>query len=230
MTRLYLVRHADVENPRRVLYGHLPGFPLSQLGRRQAVEVGRSLRDRDVRRIVHSPLERAAETARIICQQLPSPVPLVADAGLREADFSRYLQGVPYWQIPLRRPLWFVHKARRGLLPGDESIDRLGGRVLAVALRVAREHPEGTSVLVSHADPLQAAWVIMDGRPRTERELYRKQVDKAGMLEVQVEGGRMRAVAYVEPPTVAPDGHRPHGPADAAPWGPAGGTDGTAGR
>jgi broad specificity phosphatase PhoE len=226
MTRLYLVRHADVANPRRVLYGHLPGFPLSELGRRQAAEVGRSLRDRDVRCIVHSPLERAAETARIICRQLPSPVPLVADPDLRESDFSRYLQGVPYWQIPLRRPLWFVHKARRGLLPGDEPIERLGGRVLAVALRVAREHPEGTSVLVSHADPLQAAWVILDGRPHTERELYRRPVDKAGMLEVWVEGGRARAVAYVGPPAVTPDGGRP-GP---APSDPPQGADDAAGR
>jgi broad specificity phosphatase PhoE len=211
MTRLYLVRHADVENPRRVLYGHLPGFSLSELGRRQAVEVGRSLRDRDVRRIVHSPLDRAAETARIICQQLPAPVPLIADPDLREADFSRYLQGVPYWQIPLRRPLWFVHKARRGLLPGDEPIKQLGGRVLAVALRVAHEDPEGTSVLVSHADPLQAAWVIMDGRPHTERELYRKPVDRAGVLEVQVEGDQIHVVAYRQPARVVADGRRPAG-------------------
>ncbi|HLH67616.1 MAG TPA: histidine phosphatase family protein [Candidatus Dormibacteraeota bacterium] len=231
MTRLYLVRHADVENPRRVLYGHLPGFSLSELGRRQAIEVGRSLRDRNVRRILHSPLDRAAETARLICQQLPTPVPLIADPDLREADFSRYLQGVPYWQIPLRRPLWFVHKARRGLLPGDEPIEQLGGRVLAVALRVAREDPEGTSVLVSHADPLQAAWVIMDGRPHTERELYRKPVDRAGVLEVQVEGDRLRVVTYVEPARSAADGRRPGGgdPDSTSPAAP-GGAGGPTGR
>src|SRR5437879_3862496 len=113
MTRIYLARHADVENPRRVLYGHLPGFPLSERGRQQAVEVGRRLRDRGIRRIVHSPLERAAETARLIREQLPEPVPMVAEPELREAEFSRYLQGVPFWQIPVRRPLWVVHKARR---------------------------------------------------------------------------------------------------------------------
>src|SRR5579884_1339049 len=35
-TRLYLVRHCDVRNPRGVLYGHLPEFPLSDKGVRQA--------------------------------------------------------------------------------------------------------------------------------------------------------------------------------------------------
>ncbi len=200
MTRIYLVRHADVENPRRVLYGHLDGFPLSERGRAQAVALGRRLSDRGLGRIVHSPLERAAETARLIGEQLPEPVPLIADPELREAEFGRYLQGVPYWQIPVRRPLWVVHKARRGLLPGDEAIARLGGRVLDVMFRVAREHPGESSALVSHADPLQAAWVLLDGRTQNERELYRKSVDRAGVLEVDVEDGRAVAVAYVAPP------------------------------
>jgi broad specificity phosphatase PhoE len=199
MTRVYLVRHADVENPNRVLYGHLPGFPLSARGREQAAEVGRRLRDRGIRRIVHSPLERAAETARIMAAEL-GDVDLVAEPDLRESDFSRYLQGVPYWQIPLRRPLWFVHKARRGLLPGDETIRAMGGRILGVTRRVAEEHPEEASVLVSHADPLQAAWVLLEDRPQHERELYRRPVGRAGVLEVDLEDGRVAGVRYVAPP------------------------------
>ena len=200
MTRVYLVRHADVENPRRVLYGHLDGFPLSERGRRQAAELGRRMRDRGVRRIVHSPLQRAAETARLVGDQLPEPVPLVPEPELRESEFSRYLQGVPFWQIPVRRPLWVVHKARRGMLPGDETFDAMGGRVLDVMHRMAREHPEEASMLVSHADPLQAAWVLLEDRPRTERELYRKAIDRAGMLEVDVDDGRVLGVSYVAPP------------------------------
>jgi len=206
MTRVYLVRHADVENPQRVLYGHLPGFPLSALGRDQAAALGRRLRDRGIRRILHSPLERAAETARLICEQLPEPVPLVPEPALLEAEIGRYLQGVPYWQIPVRRPLWLVHKARRGLLPGDEALDQMGGRVVGVMHRVAREHPDEASVLVSHADPLQAAWVLMDGRPHTERELYRKLMGRAGVLEVDIEDGRVLAVNYVAPPSGSEEG------------------------
>src|SRR5215472_15357559 len=221
MTRVYLVRHADVENPRRVLYGHLPGFPLSERGRAQAVEVGKRLRDRGIGRILHSPLERALETARLIAEQLPEPVPLIPEPALVEAEFGRYLQGVPYWQIPVRRPLWVVHKARRGLLPGDEAIDQLGGRVVDVVHRVAGQHPNDASVLVSHADPLQAAWLLLDGRPQTERELYRKQVDRAGVLEVDVEGGKVLAVNYVPPPAPAsppapPPGRQPVSPPSGA--------------
>jgi broad specificity phosphatase PhoE len=209
MTRVYLIRHADVENPNRVLYGHLPGFPLSARGREQAAELGRRLRHGGITRIVHSPLERAAETARIIAAQLEEPVELIPEPGLREAEFSRYLQGVPYWQIPLRRPLWFAHKARRGLLPGDEPIRDLGGRVVRVMQRTAEEHPDEVSILVSHADPLQAAWVLMENRLHSERELYRKPVDRAGMLEVDLEGRRVVEVRYVAPPKSGPAGTAP---------------------
>ena len=156
-TRILVIRHADVENPNRVLYGHLPGFQLSALGRAQAAAVGERLRTEGIRRIVHSPLVRAVETAEIINARLEPPAILEVDPELREAEFSRYLQGIPYWQVPLRRPLWLVHKTRRGIVPGDESIERLGGRVIDVVRRIAREHPGETSAVVSHAEDRKAA-------------------------------------------------------------------------
>jgi len=141
---------------------------------------------------------------KIIAGALAEPPVLEPDPQLREAEFSRYLQGLPYWQIPLRRPLWFAPKARRGLVPGDESVDRLGGRVLDVGRRVAREHPGEASGLVSHADPLQAAWILLDGRSHNEREMYRKAVDRAGMLQLDIEAdGRIAAWEYLKPPAVS---------------------------
>lgn len=204
-TRIFLIRHADVENPRKVLYGYLDGFQLSTLGRAQAAEIGRRLRDAGLKRIVHSPLARAVETAEIINANLDAKAELEADPELREAEFSRYLQGLPYWQIPLRRPLWFVHKARRGLLPGDETYADLGGRILAVMKRLATEHPGEPAAIVSHADPLQAAWILLDDRAHNEREMYRKQVDKAGMLRVELEGDRPKSWEYFPPPKVEKD-------------------------
>ena len=197
------MRHADVENPNRVLYGHLPGFPLSALGRAQAIAVGQSLRDRGIRRILHSPLERAVETAQLVNRQLPAPVPLIVEPALIEAAIGRYLQGVPYWQIPVRRPKWVVHKMRRGMLEGDESIAQLGDRIRQVVMRVAREHPGEVSLCVSHADPIQAAWVLLENRAQTERELYRKPVQRAGMLDIVLEADRVISVTYVAPPKVA---------------------------
>jgi broad specificity phosphatase PhoE len=199
-TRVLLMRHADVENPNKVIYGHLPGFGLSAIGRAQAAAAGQSLQDSGVRRIVHSPLDRARETAEIINAQLPAPVPLIPEPALREAEFGRYLQGVPRWQVPIRRPRLFMHKLRRGTLAGDETIEALGRRVLDVVDRVAREHPGEVSLLISHADPLQAAWILLDGRPQNEREMFRKSVGKAAMLELDLEGDRVVSTRHIPSP------------------------------
>ena len=207
-TKVLLIRHAEVENPKRILYGHLPGFGLSERGRAQARAVGERLRDSGLSRIIHSPLQRAVETAQLIAEGMGREVPLVPNAELREAEFSRYLQGVPYWQIPMRRPLWFVHRTRRGLLPGDETVDQMGGRILDVVRHAAADHPGEVTALVSHADPLQATWVLLDRRPLTEREMVRKQIGRAGVLELDLEGTRIVGVAYTPTPELTP-------PADA---------------
>ena len=151
---------------------------------------------------MHSPLERAQETAEIIASELAPPPPLWPDPALIEAEFSRYLQGVPYWQIPVRRPLWLIHKARRGLLPGDETIEAMGRRVLDVVRRVATEQPGQAAAIVSHADPLNAAWILLDGRPQHESEMHRKGVGKAGMLRLEMDGDTPKSWEYVPPPQI----------------------------
>lgn len=185
-----------------MLYGHLDGFHLSALGRAQSEALGEKLSGVRLTRIVHSPLTRAAETARIIGDHQSAPTAFEADADLREAEFSRYLQGVPYWQIPVRRPLWFVHRARRGLLPGDETIEVMGGRVLGVVRRLANKHPGETMAVVSHADPLNAALILLDRRPQNEREMSRSGMQKAGMVQLDLEGDTPKASVYIPPPQI----------------------------
>lgn len=202
-SRFFLIRHADVENPNRILYGHLDGFHLSALGRSQSEAIGDELKGEGLTRIVHSPLTRAAETARLINERLTRPALLEVDPALTEAEFSRYLQGVPYWQVPLRRPLWFVHKVKRGLVPGDETIEAMGNRVLNVARRLARDYPGETMALVSHADPLNAAWILLDRRPEIEAEMHRSGIGKAGMLRLEMEGETPVSWTYIKPPHVA---------------------------
>ena len=176
---------------------------MSAHGRAQAAALGERLRPAGINLIAHSPLDRARETAEIIAAQLSPPPPLEADPKLTEAEFSRYLQGVPYWQVPLRRPLWLVHKARRGMLPGDETIEAMGKRILDVARRVATERPGEAAAIVSHADPLNAAWILLDGRPQNERELHRKSIERAGMLQLDMDGETPKAWRYVPAPRVA---------------------------
>ena len=58
VTVVHLMRHGEVHNPEGVLYGRLPDFHLSELGKEMAERVADHLSGRDITHVVASPLER----------------------------------------------------------------------------------------------------------------------------------------------------------------------------
>lgn len=78
--QLHLVRHGEVLNPDRVLYGRLPNFGLSELGHQMAGLAADDLaaRDRVISRLIASPLQRTQESAAPIAAALNLPVSLDA--------------------------------------------------------------------------------------------------------------------------------------------------------
>ena len=46
-TVVHLLRHGEVENPKKVLYGRLPDYHLSALGRQMADRAAEALRDHE---------------------------------------------------------------------------------------------------------------------------------------------------------------------------------------
>src|SRR5262249_7032629 len=82
-TVVHVLRHGEVYNPTKILYGRLPGYHLSELGAQMAKAAAESLAGHDITRIVSSPLERAQETAEPFVQRFG--VPAVIDQRLIES-------------------------------------------------------------------------------------------------------------------------------------------------
>src|SRR5215472_8072697 len=80
---VHLVRHGEVDNPGRVLYGRLPGFHLSATGQLMAAAAADFFAERPVTALFSSPLERAQETAQPVAGRLG--LPIVTDDRLIEA-------------------------------------------------------------------------------------------------------------------------------------------------
>lgn len=99
-TILHLVRHGEVHNPRKVLYGRLPRFGLSANGRRQARETALFLADAPLRAVFSSPLLRARQTAEEIRARHPH-LRLRQDRRLNEV--RTIYEGVPGDQIDRKR-------------------------------------------------------------------------------------------------------------------------------
>ncbi|HEX9645059.1 MAG TPA: histidine phosphatase family protein [Acidimicrobiia bacterium] len=181
---IHLVRHGEVDNPNHVVYADLPGFGLSEMGRRQAAEAGRYLEGRPVAAIVTSPLERARETA----DALAAGVGVGTDRRLVEIDerltewlLARHWAGVAWEALAEERPgeveayIADPLSLRAGIEPLTTVVARVAGAVAAALER----HPAGEVVLVSHQDPLQAIRLAMTGR-----HLAAQHTDKPGHAEV----------------------------------------------
>lgn len=69
----YLVRHAAPERNSHLRYDVAPGPSLAPDGYIQARHTAQFLADKEIRRLYHSPLQRALETAAVIARHLGQP-------------------------------------------------------------------------------------------------------------------------------------------------------------
>ena len=159
MPTVHLVRHGQVHNPERVLYGRLPQFRLSDAGEQMAQAVADYLvaEKIPVKRVIASPLERAQQTAAPIAAAFGLPIdsePRIIEAGnVYEGEklpsgAKDFLHPRNWWR--LRNP-WGPSWGE----PYREQADRMW----AAMRDAAAATPEGDTVMVSHQLPIWVARV-----------------------------------------------------------------------
>ena len=198
MTRtvVHLLRHGEVHNPDKILYGRLPNFRLSETGRHQAEVVAKAFTDIDLVAVLASPMQRAQETAAPTAAAHDLPVQI--EQGLIEAgnDFEGRRVGVGDGALrdvrnwPLLRdpftPSWgepYLHIAHR----------MLG------AVHRARELAEGHEALcVSHQLPIWTLRRFVEGK-RLWHDPRRRQCSLASVTSLVFDGAELTHLAYSEP-------------------------------
>lgn len=165
---IHLVRHAEVHNPDHVVYGRLPHYGLSELGRQQALDAARYLAGQPIVAVWSSPLERALETGGIIAARHNLPVRV--DDELTEWKLADGWSGLVWEALPEARPGELeAYLAHPWDMPfSSETLEALGGRMVQSIKSINDRHPEGDVVIVSHQDPVQIARLIFTGAPATD--------------------------------------------------------------
>jgi broad specificity phosphatase PhoE len=196
MTLVHLVRHGEVENPGGILYGRLPGFHLSELGRQMAEVVAKHLADRDVTYVVSSPLERARETAAPIAAAHGLEVAI--DGRLIEAD--NHFQGMRFGvgDGSLRHPRHWPSLINPFRPSWGEPYTKQAARMLGAA-QSARDAARGhEAVCVSHQLPIWTLRSFLEGR-RLWHDPRHRQCSLASVTTVHFEGDHVVAVTYDQP-------------------------------
>jgi len=195
-TVVHLMRHGEVHNPAGVLYGRLPDYHLSDLGREMAETVGLHLGDHDVTAVVASPLERAQETAAPIASA--HGLPITTDERVIEA--GNYFEGKTFGvgDGSLRYPRHWLKLVNPFRPSWGEPYVEIADRMLA-AIADARELARGhEAVVVSHQLPVWtvrsklAGWHLWHDPRRRECSL-------ASLTSLTYLGDELESIAYSEP-------------------------------
>jgi broad specificity phosphatase PhoE len=195
-TTVHVVRHGEVHNPAKILYGRLPGFHLSELGRQMAKADAQALADRDVTHVVASPLERARETAE----------PIAAQFGLEIATDVRLIESANFFEGKRVSPgdgaftnprNWWV--LRDPITPSwGEAYLVIAQRMFA-AVQAARVAAEGhEAVCVSHQLPIWTLRRYVE-KKRLWHDPRRRQCGLASLTSFRFVGAKVVGIDYAEP-------------------------------
>ena len=199
-TVVHLVRHGQVENPRRVLYGRLPGYHLSRRGQAQAELLAGYFADAPLAAVVASPLERAQQTATPIA----AAHGLEVRTDLRLIETSNIFEGVAgnvAWYI-LRHPrIWWHLRDLRSPSWGERNVDTVE-RVHAAVAEARDEFAGGQVVLVSHQAPIWVARLAFERRSLAHLP-ERRNCALASVTTLRFDGEELRGVTYAEPAAAA---------------------------
>lgn len=195
-TVVHLMRHGEVENPTGVLYGRLPGYLLSELGRAMALRVAEHLSGREIVHLVASPLERAQETMEPIAEAYGLPVQ-TDDRVIEAANlFEGLTVGAGDGSL-LRLSHW--RKYRNPLLPSwGEPYHEIAARMLAAAESARRAAEGHEALIVSHQLPIWTLRRFIEGR-RLWHDPRRRQCSLASLTSIVYAGEKPVRIDYSEP-------------------------------
>ena len=211
-TTIHFVRHGEVHNPDHILYERLPGFHLSDRGRRMAGATARYLaanpQTNTAAAIYSSPLDRTRETAQAILTALnetrmarnEEPLELVTDQRIIEAGNNfrgtriGHGEGALWrngnWKLVtnLWKPSW------------GESYRQIAARVGAFAQEKVREHAGQQIIVVSHESPIWSYRHLLEtGHPEHNMLLRHTALASVTSITYDSQTGNVMSITYVDP-------------------------------
>jgi len=195
-TVVHLMRHGEVDNPSGVLYGRLPDYHLSDLGRKMAERIAEYVADRDIVHLVSSPLERAQETM----EPISNTFGLTPRIDERVIEAANLFEGKKFGvgDGALRKPsAWWL--LRNPFKPSwGEPYTHLVRR-MRDAMETARQAAAGhEALIVSHQLPIWIVRSAVEGR-RLPHDPRKRQCSLASLTSFTFHGDQIVSVGYAEP-------------------------------
>ncbi|MGP5078734.1 histidine phosphatase family protein [Brachybacterium alimentarium] len=195
-TIVHLVRHGEVHNPDRILYGRMPGYRLSERGEQMAQHVADHLAGSDIALVRSSPLLRAQQTAAPIAAA--HDLEVTTDPRIIESGNHFEGQRMGHGEAKLSDPRnwrWFLNPFRPSW--GEPYRDQVS-RVIS-AVQEARQAANGReAVLVLHQLPIWVTRRSAEGKPLFH-DPRRRECGLCSVTSLHFVGPHLADVGYAEP-------------------------------
>jgi broad specificity phosphatase PhoE len=195
-TIVHLLRHGEVENPQRVMYGRLPGYHLSAAGRGMADAAADFFAERPVVALYCSPLERAQETARPVAERLG--LDIVTDERLIEP--WNHFEGLTFGvgDGSLRRPAHWPYLINPFRPSWGEAYRAVALRMLAVMAEARAAAAGQEAVCVTHQLPIWVTRRMAEGK-RLWHNPAMRECALGSVTSFRYSGDRLASVSYTVP-------------------------------
>lgn len=159
MKIIYLVRHGrSTANQKGLLAGRTPNVKLDEIGTAQAESLGNFFSEKQIHKLVSSPLERCLVTAEKISQHQKKPINLIKSDEFLECDYGSWsnkkinkLSSLPLWKTIQQAPSQVT-------FPQGESMMQMATRASNGLMNLISNlrKSEQNLVIVTHADLIKA--------------------------------------------------------------------------
>lgn len=194
---VHFMRHGEVFNPEKILYGRQPGWYLSERGQEMAQTVAQWSKQFEVGAVLASPLQRAQETALPLA--MAHNLSITTNENLIEATNIFEGQKFEMGSGVLRHPKSWRHLTRPWIPSWGEPYEEQVKRMLA-ALFAARDAANGRDAFaVSHQLPIWILRSAVEGR-RMMHDPRKRLCSLASVTSFHLDSaGDVRGVSYSEP-------------------------------
>ncbi|GAA1997614.1 histidine phosphatase family protein [Microbacterium pumilum] len=193
------MRHGEVHNPRRVLYGRLPGYGLSADGRRMARQAAEYVKGlgRPIAALVVSPLQRTQESAEPFTE-IFGIEPLIDE---RVIEPTNVFEG-RHMARALVNPWNWRHLRRPALPSWGEPYVEVIARMNAAMTQAWESVDGGDVVIVSHQLPIWVTHLAVAGLP-SRHDPRDRRCALSSITSLEMVDGRWTEVSYAEPASTA---------------------------
>jgi broad specificity phosphatase PhoE len=194
---VHVIRHGEVENPEKILYGRQPGWRLSERGKEMAEVIGDWSKSLDLGALHVSPLQRAQETAAPIARahsiSITTDEKLIEAANIFEGKKFELGSGV------LRHPASWKHLYNPWKPSWGEPYEEQITRMLAAIFDAKKAANGKDAIVVSHQLPIWILRSAIEGR-RLLHDPRKRECTLASVTSVHFDDDEMiSGTSYSEP-------------------------------